>query len=691
MPGYQSLVEPFTALFYVLAGAPDFKKATVSTGCWLFAIASIAYFVAATRRRTSLSIARAIDSLLFGAGVLLLFVLYLLFAVLTPFPSWTLSFSEPNSAIADLHSHTTASYDAFATADENVRLHRARGYNVVAWTEHYPSASAVTFQRTFHRDGMDVIGGFEIVAPVDGTNIHLIVLGAPESSAPCASVERCFSEKSLGEYVDLVHRSFHGAILVNNADLTPALVNRLADLGVDGFEIANQGHPTYSHAVQDAILSVQRTRGLNTVAVSDWHGWGGLIRTWTVFRGINSQQSEAEGIIDILRSRGTDRIVPVVAQPFDIPSFGRVLFAPFVELVRYGRELSLSRILSWWVWSVVLGGLFAGLRRRGYDPLGGGLLVAAGGLGIGLIVEGFPIISIGLASADHAVARDVGIAAMLSGTLAILYAVVNFRQARRPLLAVSPATQAGRMIAARFPALVVSLRALRNVTPVGVVVSGWRATGIGWVVYALVLSVIAAAVTATPPSTHHFWHEAIEIFGILLMFAGGGVYAWITRPNTWPRNGSASHADVASQFALEVPIVMVGLGAGAQSGSLVAAAAVAFLTWVTIQVCGRWGGSASPSNFADRREAAATYLPLSLPAPSLPTPSLPAPSLPAPSLPAPSLPAPSLPMPSPPIMLLVHNAPGAVIVIMALAMVPIAETIERLQASGILPILFHLD
>jgi len=40
---------------------------------------------------------------------------------------------------------------------------------------------------------------------------------------------------------------------------------------------------------------------------------------------------------------------------------------------------------------------------------------------------------------------------------------------------------------------------------------------------------------------------------------------------------------------------------------------------------------------------------------------------------------------------LVHNAIGAAIVIMALATVPIAEMIERLQASGILPVLFHLD
>src|SRR5262249_11691851 len=159
------------------------------------------------------------------------------------------------------------------------------------------------------------------------------VLGAPESSVPCASVDRCLSGTDVREFIDLVHRSFRGAVLVNNADLTPDLVNRLADLGVDGFEIANQGHPVYSHAVQDAILSVHRARGLSTVAVSDWHGWGGLIRTWTVVRGIGPQQSEAEGIIDILRSRAADQVIPVVAQPFDIPSVARVLFAPLVELV----------------------------------------------------------------------------------------------------------------------------------------------------------------------------------------------------------------------------------------------------------------------------------------------------------------------------------------------------------------------
>src|SRR5262249_24591068 len=146
--------------------------------------------------------------------------------------------------------------------------------------------------------------------------------------------------------------------------LNPEDIEQFAEAGVDGFEIANFGHPDVSEAVRSALLNVQKTHRVALVASSDWNGWGGFGKTWTLFKTVDAARpvGRSEQVIEGLRNRDPDRIIPVVSQTMGSPSLLRGIFAPFIETVRYARELSPLRLASWWFWTFVLFGISRYLR-----------------------------------------------------------------------------------------------------------------------------------------------------------------------------------------------------------------------------------------------------------------------------------------------------------------------------------------
>ena len=200
-----------------------------------------------------------------------------------------------------------------------------------------------------------------------------------------------------------VHEDCAGAVFVvtlNN--LRPEALIGLAAEGVDGFEIVNCGHPLRLDLRQQ-LLDAWRTRGLVLVASTDWHGWRGLTRAWTVIRAPGassfSHPELATVAISKLRERyGTD-VIPVVAGYMGAPSLMRAIFSPVAETLRYAQELSPARVLSWWVWVWALFGLWVFLRRIGLSPGGVLLALLVGAMGLGLIFAGFSLMGQGAGDA----------------------------------------------------------------------------------------------------------------------------------------------------------------------------------------------------------------------------------------------------------------------------------------------------
>ena len=73
------------------------------------------------------------------------------------------------------------------------------------------------------------------------------------------------------------------------------------------------------------------------------------------------------------------------------PSIARIVFAPFVEAVRYGAELSFPRLLGWWVWGGLSIAAAAALERRGLRPSRVLFATWLGIVGIGLLWRGVQI------------------------------------------------------------------------------------------------------------------------------------------------------------------------------------------------------------------------------------------------------------------------------------------------------------
>jgi hypothetical protein len=380
--------EPFLALAHVIVEAPDFKVAGFSVGIWLFVVSGIAVFWMAGLRTIKPTLGRrALQSAYRATESVLVLVLYIFFACMVPLPGLSLVVKDPAAIVADLHSHTALSTDGFVSLRQNLTYHRERGYNVVGITDHY---SDVWYAGAFHRSEAptpEIIRGVEIrfwnSAPRRG---YLLALGLRQDVPfPFRNFD-LLTDDAIRQFIDFVKNEHRGAVVALSLDLIEEDIERLAADGVDGFEIANFGHPELSDGVRAALLRVQATHRLALVADSDWHGWSGFSRTWTVIKSANAAGSQADQVIEALRNRDPARIVPIVSQAMFAPSDLRGIFAPFFEIVRYGAELSPARLASWWIWTLVMVWLAARLRAANVSPfrclLGGTLLVLGGALAI---------------------------------------------------------------------------------------------------------------------------------------------------------------------------------------------------------------------------------------------------------------------------------------------------------------------
>jgi hypothetical protein len=440
MPLWASVIEPFSAIFTIVVGAPDYQAAAFSTAFWIFLFGFVGFLVGdrcKSQRPLWLSL---LHSSFFGSGCTLLFMLYMLLAVLLPLPSWSLAVDKPETTIvADLHSHTTASHDGLVSARRNLAIHHDRGYGVVALTEHFstelrPQTSEPALTPA---DLTKVIFGTEISEAIEGRAYFLFLGVKLGADTPLRNkLLRMWDEPSLRDVLHIIRDEMHGAILMEAWTLKPEDIERYLAFGVDGFEIANFGHPEITAALGPALVQAQKTHGIALVATSDWHGWSGSFKTWTLFRLSAPTDNPAAEVVKILRSRDPGRVVPVVSQVFETPSALRRHFSPFVEAVRYGRELSPPRLASWWIWTALLIWIAHRLRRLRLNPAGTLLIAIQAGLGAGVAVRAVQlmVVTLGQEAFDHS--RLVGSIGLASGLIALVAAWFNRAIVVRSIFAV---------------------------------------------------------------------------------------------------------------------------------------------------------------------------------------------------------------------------------------------------------------
>lgn len=379
-PGWSGAIEPLLAPYDILTDAPDFRVMIESSLLWGIVLAG-AFTGWRTRRLRDVGI--AVTAV--GAFALLLCA----FFATEPLPSWRLFVDKAGMIVADLHSHTYRSHDGFTSPDENLSVHRDHGFDVVGITDHgRPEGgfAAWRFRKGGHPDLPAVLPGIEIHG---ARGALLLGIGLRAGVPLDLSLE---NEDETRKWIQQVHDEHKGVVIALYLHRSPPDIAWLTDLGVDGFEIANRGHPELQPAMRAALRSANAAR-LPLIASSDFHGWGTLMDTWTVVRRQDSRTSPEVAVLSALREHRTEDIIPVSAHPMGAMSFGGAIVAPFVNAVQYGRNLTLPRLISWWAWTAIIMLISSWLRRNSWLP--GMVLLATVELVIGgsLIAHGTTLIS----------------------------------------------------------------------------------------------------------------------------------------------------------------------------------------------------------------------------------------------------------------------------------------------------------
>ncbi len=418
---WTAVIEPFFAPLRIIAGSPDFRVEGPCVLIWVFVCAGAWGMFTELRKRKkkgALRVALAGIGSAFIATSSLMLLLFLF--VIARVPGWRLVVKDPNVIVADLHTHTVISHDGLVSMLTNLKWHASCGYDMVALTEHN---NLVAHQvHGLKPSQLDRLPAF-----VSGIEVHAgpgaMALGVCRNTGI-----QLGSTSDTASFVKKIHQGCGGAVFILPLkNLTAANVTRLVDDGVDGFEIANCGHPGLPPDLRREVLAASRSRGLVLLADTDWHGWTGLTRTWNVIKASGasglSRSRRADVVLDKLREHDRADFIPVVAGYMGRPSLARIIFAPIVETIRYSMELSPARVISWWTWAWAVFVLWIVIERKGFGAGDILLAVLVWITSVCLIVAGILQSMQGMGTT--AFGFHVGLIAIGVGLLALVIATVR--------------------------------------------------------------------------------------------------------------------------------------------------------------------------------------------------------------------------------------------------------------------------
>ena len=289
-----------------------------------------------------------------------LFILYFSFVLLVPLPNWSLEKDRADLIVADLHSHSLLSHDGVVTLQDNLRMHGQRGYNLVALTNHASVTNGVIAYQAAYGVMPEAVPGMEIPVYYGGhfylsvvgmhADMHLpdgLVWYQGEVKPPMAAEalpEHCWTVKKL---IQCVHEH-GGAIAVVALHLDAEEVRGLAGAGVDAFEIVNFGHHSLPEDVRQVMLQVEKEQGIALIASNDWHGWTGMLNTWTLIQNDDIHDSLETRVLNVLRQHHGDAVIPVTAYPIHEMSVMEMIGAPFMAVFQYAKTLSKAQLTAWW-------------------------------------------------------------------------------------------------------------------------------------------------------------------------------------------------------------------------------------------------------------------------------------------------------------------------------------------------------
>ncbi|MEA3462587.1 MAG: hypothetical protein U9R49_11950, partial [Bacteroidota bacterium] len=141
------------------------------------------------------------------------------------------------------------------------------------------------------------------------------------------------------------------------------------DMGVDGFEIANQATGlSYERRIFKNITEACTSRGLIMNGAADYHGYGSSCFVWNALEipGWHHMEpgQKRESIMQVLRQKDMTRIRVLLYHDRNVFDRSRVLLSPLYTSVSYVRTLNVLQLLSWGLWLLLLAIVRTRLKNR---------------------------------------------------------------------------------------------------------------------------------------------------------------------------------------------------------------------------------------------------------------------------------------------------------------------------------------
>jgi len=266
------------------------------------------------------------------------------------FPANTIVNNQENSILINTHSHSEYSHDGIISQEALQSWHRKNGFDAFFITDHNhheKTLEAVKAQETGTLPGEPlIIGGEEY----SGSN-HMTLLGLNHN----------FSTRDLSDQqvIDSTHKDNGIVIVAHWFDGERKSIPYFIDMGVDGFEIANQGAGlTYDRRIFQNIEKACTTNGLLMNGVADYHGYGSPCFVWNALEipGWHhmDMDQQRESILNLLRQKNMDKIRVLLYNDRYVFERSYAGLSPVYTLGSYFRTLNLMQILSWLIWLVLL-------------------------------------------------------------------------------------------------------------------------------------------------------------------------------------------------------------------------------------------------------------------------------------------------------------------------------------------------
>ncbi|MEN8157656.1 MAG: hypothetical protein ABFS10_11960 [Bacteroidota bacterium] len=268
-----------------------------------------------------------------------------------PLPSNTIENGQENTVLINTHSHTEQSHDGIISTKRLHQWHRRNGYDAFFITDHNHHRMTLETVRAQEEGAIPpeplIMAGEEF----SGSN-HMTLLG----------LTRDFSTRGLTDrqVIDTTHAAGGVVIVAHWFDDENETIPHYTEMGVDGFEIANQASGlTYDRRVFEDIVHTCTTQGLLMAGVADYHGYGSTCFAWNALEIPGWHQMETsekrESIMELLRQRDMSRVGVLLYNDRNTFDRNRVFLSPLYNIINYFRTLNGWQLLSWFIWLVLIG------------------------------------------------------------------------------------------------------------------------------------------------------------------------------------------------------------------------------------------------------------------------------------------------------------------------------------------------